>query len=124
MYRILQNPNACQLIQIYFSIFHNLKLPIKVAYTMPNIVCLENYSLSLFQCQLTSILFWYNRLIGRAVTRSSPERKVKGSNLGPVKSDTALPTARHRCNISLKRAVLPGRNDAEMGPANLLHASA
>ena len=25
----------------------------------------------------------------------------------------------HRCDISSKEAVLPGRNDAEMGPANL-----
>ena len=32
-----------------------------------------------------------------------------------------LSTARHRCNIP-KGAVLPGRNDAEMGPANSLHA--
>ena len=30
----------------------------------------------------------------------------------------------HRCKISSKRAALPGRNDAEMGPANSLHASA
>ena len=37
---------------------------------------------------------------------------------------TVLPTARHRCGISSKGAVLPGRNDAEMGPANSLHASA
>ena len=35
-----------------------------------------------------------------------------------------LPTARNRCDISLKGAVLPGHNDTEMGPANLLHASA
>ena len=34
----------------------------------------------------------------------------------PVKLDTVLPTVRHRCEISLKGAVLPGRNDAEMGP--------
>ena len=64
------------------------------------------------------------RPVGRAVTRSSLEREVRGSNLGPVKSDTVLPTARHRCSISSKGAVLPGRNDAEMGPANSLHASA
>ena len=57
-------------------------------------------------------------------TRSSLEREVWGSNLGPVKSDTVLPTARHRCDISSKGAVLPGRNDAEMGPANSLHALA
>ena len=66
----------------------------------------------------------FNRPGVRAVTRSSLEREVRGLNLGPVKSDTVLPTARHRCNISLKGAVLPGRNDAEMGPANSLHASA
>ena len=65
-----------------------------------------------------------NRPVGRAVTRSSLEREVWGSNLGPVKSDTKLPTARHRCDISSNGAVLPGRNDAEMGPANSLHASA
>ena len=64
------------------------------------------------------------RPVGRAVTRSSLEREVGGSNLGPVKSDIVLPTARHRCDISSKGAVLPGRNDAEMGPANSLHASA
>ena len=39
--------------------------------------------------------------------RSSLEREVGGSNLGPVKSDTVLPTARHRCNISWNGAVLP-----------------
>ena len=37
---------------------------------------------------------------------------------------TVLPTARHRCNISSNGAELPKRNDAEMGPANSLHASA
>ena len=37
---------------------------------------------------------------------------------------TELPTARHRCDFSLKEAVLPGRNDTEMAPANYLHASA
>ena len=56
--------------------------------------------------------------------RSSLKREVRGSNLGPVKSDTVLPTARRRCNISSKGAVLRGRNDAEVGPANSLHALA
>ena len=65
-----------------------------------------------------------HRPVGRAVTRSSLEREVRGTNLGPVKSDTVLPTARHRCDVSSNGAVLPGRNDAEMGPANSLHASA
>ena len=62
--------------------------------------------------------------VGRAVTRSSLEREVKGSDLGPVKSDTVLPTARHRCDISSKGAVSLGRNDADMVPTNSLHASA
>ena len=35
-----------------------------------------------------------------------------------------LPTARHRCNMFSREAVLPGRNDSEMGPNNSLHASA
>ena len=56
--------------------------------------------------------------------RSSLEWEIRGSNLGPVKSDTVLPTARHRCDISSKEAVFPGCNDAETGPANSLHASA
>ena len=63
-------------------------------------------------------------LIGRAVAHSSIEWEVRGSNLGPLKSDTVLLTARHRCDISSKGAVLPGRSDAEMSPANSLHASA
>ena len=45
-------------------------------------------------------------------------------DLGPVKLDTVLPTARHGCDISSKGAILPWRNDEEMGPANSLHASA
>ena len=32
--------------------------------------------------------------------------------------------ARHRCDISPKRAMLPRRNDAEIDPVTLLHASA
>ena len=65
-----------------------------------------------------------DRPAGREVTRSSLEREIWGSILGPVKSDIVLPTARYRCDISSKGAVLPGRNDAEMGPANSLHTSA
>ena len=55
---------------------------------------------------------------------SSLERKVLGSNLVPVKSDTVLPTTRHRCDISSKEAALPKGNDAKMDPANSLHSSA
>ena len=41
-----------------------------------------------------------------------------------IKSNAVLPKARHRWIISSKRDVLSGRNDAEMGPANSLHALA
>ena len=36
----------------------------------------------------------------------------------------SVDTARHRCEISFKGAVLPGPNDADMGPAYPLHVSA
>ena len=50
------------------------------------------------------------------------EREVCGSNLGTDKLDTVLPTAHRRFNISSKEAaVLTGRNDTKMGPANTLH---
>ena len=65
-----------------------------------------------------------NRPGGRAVTRSSLKPEVVGLNLGPVKSNTLLPTARHRWDLSSKVAVLSGRNEAEMDTANSLHASA
>ena len=35
--------------------------------------------------------------------------------IGLVKSDTLLPKARHRCNISLKGAMLHEHNDVKMG---------
>ena len=54
------------------------------------------------------------------MTRSSLEREARGSNLGLVKSDIVLQTARHRCDISWKGAALPGRKDAEMGPSQLV----
>ena len=44
-----------------------------------------------------------------------------GFKSGPFKLDTVVPTARYRCDIFSKGAMLPGRNDAETGPANLLH---
>ena len=55
---------------------------------------------------------------------SSLEREVSSSNLGPVKSDTVLPSTRHRCEISSNKALLPVHNGAELGPANSLYASA
>ena len=48
-----------------------------------------------------------NLCSSRAVTHSSLEWEVRGSNLGPVKLSTVLPTARHCSDISSKRAVLP-----------------
>ena len=50
--------------------------------------------------------------------------EVRGSNLGPFESDTVLPTVRYRCVIFSKEAELPWLNEAEMGSANSLHASA
>ena len=54
--------------------------------------------------------------VGRAVTRSPSERGDKESNLGAVKSDTVVSTARQPCDISLEGVVLPGRNGAKTGP--------
>ena len=52
------------------------------------------------------------------------EREIWGWNLW-TKSDTVLPSARHRYDISLKEAVLPWSNDAEIAPPpDWLHASA
>ena len=62
--------------------------------------------------------------VGRAVAPSFLVREVWGSIFISVKSNTVLPTARHRCDISSNEAVLPGRNDAEMGPVNLFNALA
>ena len=56
--------------------------------------------------------------------RPSLEWEVWGSNLEPIKSDTVLPTACHPFDIFVYCKNWPRRNDAEMGPANLLHAMA
>ena len=65
--------------------------------------------------KLIKLIKFEHRQVGRAVTRSSLERLVSGSNLGSVKSATLLRTARHRCTISSNEAVLPGCNNSEMG---------
>ena len=49
----------------------------------------------------------------------SPPIDATGLNLGLVKSDTVLPTARHRYYVS-KGAVLCKRNDAEIGHFKLI----
>ena len=53
----------------------------------------------------------FHQPVGQAVACSSLEREVEGSNQEPVKSNTVglLTTARYRCNIYSKEAVLPGR---------------
>ena len=61
--------------------------------------------------------------VGRAVTRLFLDREVWCSNLGLVKSDSVLPMARHRYDISLDEDVLPWRNHAEIGHPNSLHSS-
>ena len=68
--------------------------------------------------------FGRNLLVGPAVTRLSLEREVRRLNLWPVESDILLPTARHRCDIPSKGALLLGRNDSEMGSDNWLRALA
>ena len=53
------------------------------------------------------------------------ERDVRGSNLGPVKSDTVFTTARHCCNISSKGAgccIASWLQDTKMGPRKLVAA--
>ena len=45
-----------------------------------------------------------NQPVGRAVTRSSLEREVRGSNLGPFRSNTVLPTLRHFFESCIARA--------------------
>ena len=75
----------------------------------------------------TSIVYLSKFLLRFGIVNPGPsslEREVWGSNLGPIKSDTVLPTARHRCNNSSKKVSLSGRNDAEMGSTNSLHALA
>ena len=54
-----------------------------------------------------------NRPVGRTVTSSSLDWEVSSSNLRMVESDTELSTARHRCGISLKGAMLPRPNYAD-----------
>ena len=71
--------------------------------------------------------FYYQIFTGQLVERECVRLwsgRFEVQILGPVKSETVLPTARHRCDISSKGAVLPARNDASMGPVNLLNASA
>ena len=58
-----------------------------------------------------------NRPVGRTVLHSSLRERLRFKSRS-IKSDTELPRVRQSSDISLKGAVLPERNDAEMGPAN------
>ena len=62
---------------------------------------------------------------GKPVSWSSGNAFVSGAGgvrfkSRAVKSDTVLPKARHRCDISSKGAVLPRRNDTEIGSDKLV----
>ena len=70
---------------------------------------------------LCNICLMFYRSVNQAVTPSSLEREVRGSNLGSVKLDTVLPTARHRWDSSSKGTVLLGCNYVEMSTAKSLH---
>ena len=92
---------------VYFLVVHRVV-------AMSNTFCIkQSHSLKLENEKKTWILYFSGDLlfvywpVGWAVTRLSLEREVWDSNLRPVKSDTVLPMARHRCDICSKRAVLP-----------------
>ena len=84
----------------------------------------ESIFFIVYQCNCYFADDWQYRPVARKETRTPLEREVWGSNLGPFKSDTVLPTASYRWDISSKGAVLPWRKDAEMDPANSLQDSA
>ena len=86
---------------------------ISIPYLCIEITNVENVQVSQLICSILNTV----PPVGRAVTRSFLEREVAGSNLGPVKSDTVLPTARHRCDISSKGAVLPGAMTRRWAPS-------
>ena len=71
-----------------------------------NLICKLLYQMLLWFYLSMCGCFVCHGPVGRAVIRSSLVREVWGSNFGPVKSDTVLPTARHRCDIISKGAVL------------------
>ena len=85
-------------------------------------------SMNLLFLIIFNIIYAYTVLQILAFCWSSGNAFVSGAGglrfkARAVKSDTVLPTARHRCNISSKGVVLLGCNDAEIGPANSFHSS-
>ena len=61
-------------------------------------------------------------IVGRAATRSSLEGNVWSSNFRPIKSDSVFKGSPPLQYFSGRSCVACRRNDAEMGPANSLHA--
>ena len=49
---------------------------------------MSTFTVYFFASQFLNVFFLANRPVGQTVTRSSLEREVRDSNLGPVKSDT------------------------------------
>ena len=66
-----------------------------------------------FECQRKNIANNYTLWFANAFISGMPDL---GSNLGPVKLDTELPTARHGCYVSSKEAVLPGAMTRRWAP--------
>ena len=107
------------LLQIKYRIFKNIvvnvcsNLQISFAQSVGKYDVIINEKVKLQKLsKILEIENFLARPVGRAVTDSSVEREVWGSeffvsNLGPVKLDTMLPTTRHRCDLSSKKAVLP-----------------
>ena len=65
-------------------------------------------------CYVTNLDF-FNRPNDRVVTRLPSEQDVCETNVGPVEPNAVYPEARGYTIFS-KGVVMPGRNDAEMGP--------
>ena len=77
---------------------------------------------TLNEVNVTEVAKFSSLPVARAVTDSGVGGLKFTSRTGQI--GHMVPTTRHRCNISSNGAVLPGRSDAGMGPANTLHASA
>ena len=133
MWGYLQNPTTCE----FATVVSNLK-PLNTFYndpfsrncvlnktwqtTTPSLKTVEKRILVNRQkclrtcCSINNEYYVVYRPVGWAVTRSSLEREVWGSKLGPVKSDTVLPTARHRCDISSKELCCLGAMTRRWAP--------
>ena len=94
------------------TIFDKFKIVVKNlkgAKVFLRTTCIDNWPVGRVLHVTTNVRLWN----GRSEVQIS----------GPAKSDTALPTARHRCDIS-KGAMLPVCNDTELSSTNSLHTSA